>query len=292
MKITRRQLLGGVVGGAAAAPILGLSGPLAQIRSQGGDPRMEEGTVRYVRFEQAGRRSWGLVDGREIREIIGKPWEGDARSGAVFPLPAVRIVAPAEPTKVLALAGNYRSHLGGATPFANPEVFFKPPSSIADPDGTIVIPPGTTDVHYEGELVVVMGKRAKAVSREEAAAAVFGVTCGNDVSARDWQRDDKQWWRAKGCDTFGPVGPFLVRGLKYGDLKLTTRLNGEVKQEARTSELIFDIPAVVSFVSRHVTLLPGDLIFTGTPGTTTAMKPGDAVEVEIEGIGVLKNRVG
>jgi 2-keto-4-pentenoate hydratase/2-oxohepta-3-ene-1,7-dioic acid hydratase in catechol pathway len=253
---------------------------------------MEEGTVRYVRFEQGGRRSWGILDGREIRELVGRPWEGDARTGAVLPLPAVKLVAPAEPTKVLALAGNYKSHLAGTTPFANPEVFYKPPSSLLEPEGTIIIPPGTSDVHYEGELVVVLGKRAKAVSPEEARACVFGVTCGNDVSARDWQKNDKQWWRAKGCDTFGPLGPWLVRGLAHGDLKLTTRLNGETKQEARTSELIFDIPTVVSFVSRHVTLLPGDLIFTGTPGTTTAMKAGDVVEVEIEGIGVLKNRVG
>ena len=252
---------------------------------------MDDGVVRYVRFQQRGRASWGILDGRVIREIIGRPWESDAQSGFSVSRDDAKLLFPAEPTKILALAGNYKSHLAGTAPPGNPEVFYKPPTCLLAPEGTIVVPQGTSDVHYEGELVVVMGKTAKGVSAEEASGCVFGLTCGNDVSARDWQKNDKQWWRAKGCATFGPVGPWIVRGRDGGGLLLTTRLNGEVKQQARTSELIFDIPQVVSFVSRHLTLLPGDLIFTGTPGTTSAMKVGDVVEVEIEKIGILRNRV-
>jgi 2-keto-4-pentenoate hydratase/2-oxohepta-3-ene-1,7-dioic acid hydratase in catechol pathway len=139
--------------------------------------------------------------------------------------------------------------------------------------------------------VVVIGRRAKDVPKEKALDHVFGVTCGNDVSARDWQKGDRQWWRAKGCDTFAPCGPFIVKGLNGDNLALKLRLNGVEKQNSRTSELLFGVADCVSFISRHVTLEPGDLIYTGTPGETSAIKPGDTVEVEIEGIGVLKNGV-
>src|SRR6185312_8018944 len=148
--------------------------------------------------------------------------------------------------------------------------------------------------HYEGELVVVIGRTTRNASRQEAAASVFGVTCGNDVSDRNWQRGagkDVQYWRAKGCDTFGPLGPVIVTGLDYSDLLLTTRVNGTVAQQQRTSDLIFDVPTVIAFVSRYVTLGQGDVIYTGTPGNTRAMKAGDVVEVEIEGIGTLRNPV-
>jgi 2-keto-4-pentenoate hydratase/2-oxohepta-3-ene-1,7-dioic acid hydratase in catechol pathway len=140
-------------------------------------------------------------------------------------------------------------------------------------------------------MVVVIGKRASKISKEEASRYVFGVTAGNDVSERNWQKTDLQWFRAKASDTFGPLGPAIVRGLDYNDLLLQTRLNGEVVQSQRTRDLIFDVAAIVSYVSHYVTLLPGDVIYTGTPGTTRAMKPGDVVEVELEGVGVLRNRV-
>ena len=157
-----------------------------------------------------------------------------------------------------------------------------------------MIPPDATNVHFEGELVAVIGKRARNLSPAQAREAIFGVTCGNDVSERDWQngpRKDLQWWRAKGADTFAPAGPVIARGLDYGKLLLQTRLNGEVKQKQSTADLLFDPPAIVSFISRYVTLAPGDLIYTGTPGQTSPMKPGVVVEVEIEGIGVLRNPV-
>jgi len=154
-----------------------------------------------------------------------------------------------------------------------------------------VLPKDAGRVDHEGELVVVIGKRAKDVSLEEALDYVLGYTCGNDVSARDWQRNDRQYWRAKGSDTFAPMGPWIVTGLDPSDLKLDVRLNGEVVQSTSTALLIHDIPHIISFATRVMTLEPGDAIYTGTPGTTQALKAGDVVEVEIEGIGTLRNPV-
>ena len=154
-----------------------------------------------------------------------------------------------------------------------------------------MLPAGDDNVHAEGELVVVIKDRTKGATPEEAAANILGVTCGNDVSARTWQSNDMQWWRAKASDTFGPVGPAVVTGLNYNALQLETRINGEVVQSQTTGDLIFPVEAIVSFVSQAMTLEPGDIIFTGTPGTTSALKAGDVVEVELEGIGILKNSV-
>jgi 2-keto-4-pentenoate hydratase/2-oxohepta-3-ene-1,7-dioic acid hydratase in catechol pathway len=177
------------------------------------------------------------------------------------------------------------------TKFALPQLFFKSPSCLIANGERIVIPPGTNDVHYEAELVIVIGRTAKNVGEAEARQCILGVTCGNDVSARDWQKSDVQWWRAKGSDTFGPVGPVIVSGLDYDNLSMRLVLNGKEMQNERTSQLIHSVPKIVSFTSQHVTLHPGDLIFTGTPGRTSAIKPGDTVEVEIEGIGKLVNSV-
>jgi 2-keto-4-pentenoate hydratase/2-oxohepta-3-ene-1,7-dioic acid hydratase in catechol pathway len=137
----------------------------------------------------------------------------------------------------------------------------------------------------------VIGKKASRVSKEEAPKYIFGVTAGNDVSERDWQRDDLQWFRAKASDTFGPLGPAIVTGLNHNDLLLQTRVNGKVLQKQRTSDLLFDVEDIVSYISQFVTLMPGDVIYTGTPGATSAMKPGDVVEIEIEGIGILRNKI-
>jgi 2-keto-4-pentenoate hydratase/2-oxohepta-3-ene-1,7-dioic acid hydratase in catechol pathway len=198
------------------------------------------------------------------------------------------------------MAGNYKSHLADAEippKFRIPQPFFKSPSSLLRHEGRIVIPKDATDeVHYEAEMVIVIGRRAHDVSKENALDYVLGVTCGNDVSERYWQNDeenkDVQWWRAKGSDTFGPCGPFIASGLDYDDLLLTLRLGGEVKQKERTSQMIHDVATQVSFISQYVTLLPGDLIFTGTSGKTSALRPKDVVEVELEGVGILRNHVG
>ncbi len=253
--------------------------------------------VKYCRFQKGSLTAFGIIDGATIRQLNGNDLFANPReSGATHKLSEVKLLAPiGAPSKMLALAGNYKSHIGSAPPRSNPEPFYKPPSSLQDPEGPIVIPPGATDVHYEGELVIVIGKRTRRVSVAEAKDCIFGVTCGNDVSERIWQNDPKikdvQWWRAKGADTFSPLGPVIARGIDYGDLKIQTRLNGKLVQDDHTSHLIHDCPATVSFISQAVTLLPGDLIFTGTSGKTMPMKAGDSVEIEIEGIGILRNKV-
>jgi ribosomal protein L7/L12 len=252
----------------------------------------KEAPVKIARFEAGAAAAYGIVEGDRVRRIEGDlfgAWKATAETHA---LKDVKILAPvAAPSKILAVGLNYKSHLGDRPAPKVPEIFFKPPSALIPPGADIVIPPGTNDVHYEAELVVVIGKRAKDVPEAKALEHVLGVTCGNDVSARDWQKADLQWWRAKGCDTFAPCGPFIARGINYDDLLVVLRLNGEEKQRQRTSDLLHGVAAIVSWASRHVTLEPGDLIYTGTPGTTSAMKPGDVVEVEIEGVGVLRNGV-
>lgn len=248
----------------------------------------------YARFERNGSKCYGIVDHGAVDELEGGLFDPPELTGRRFAMDDVRLLAPCEPPKLFAVGQNYASHLGERKTPKNPEIFYKPISSLQDPAGPIEIPTDAEDVHFEGELVVVIGKRVRNASREEAAAAVFGVTCGNDVSDRNWQRGagkDVQYWRAKGCDTFAPLGPVIVTGLDYSDLLLTTRLNGEVVQQQRTSDLIFDVPTVITFISRYVTLTPGDVIYTGTPGSTRRMQPGDVLEVEIEGIGTLRNPV-
>jgi len=247
--------------------------------------------TKYVRFSQPGVVAYGILDGPTIRVLSGSPFSGGKPTGRTVPAARVRLLAPCEPSKVIAVGLNYKSHLGERPAAAYPGLFAKYPTTIVGPDADIVFPPGASNVHYEGEMVVVIGARAKNVTPADAPKYVFGVTAGNDVSERDWQKADLQWFRAKASDTFGPLGPTIVTGLNYNDLQVQTRLNGEVRQSARTSQLIFDVNAVVSYVSQFVTLLPGDVIYTGTPGTTQAMKPGDVVEVEVEGVGVLRNPV-
>jgi 2-keto-4-pentenoate hydratase/2-oxohepta-3-ene-1,7-dioic acid hydratase in catechol pathway len=302
--------------------LLAVSGPLAEAA--------ENGVTRYARFQVGTKVAYGIVEGDQVREIEGDlfgKWQPTQRR---YPISAVKLLSPsARPTQVLALAGNYKSHLGGGdhvttvttttkvttnvksgqttsdskttadvekpgevpAKFQSPQLFFKSPSCLIASGEPIVIPPGTNDVHFEAELVIVMGRTAKNVDEDGARRCILGVTCGNDVSARDWQKNDVQWWRAKGCDTFGPVGPVIVAGLDYDNLQMRLRVNGKELQNERTSQLIHSVPKIVSFTSQHVTLHPGDLIFTGTPGRTSAIKPGDTVEVEIEGIGKLVNSV-
>jgi len=245
----------------------------------------------YVRYMHEGRTVYGVLEGETVRELDGDLFASPRATGRTVRLAAVRLLAPVAPGKVIAVGLNYRSHLGTRTVAAYPGLFSKYPTSIVGPGADIVMPPDATDLHYEGELVVVIGRIAKGVSPEEAPAHIFGVTAGNDVSERTWQRDDLQWFRAKSSDTFGPIGPVIATGLNYNDLLLQTRVNGEVRQSERTKDLIFNIATIVSYVSRYVTLMPGDVIFTGTPQTTRAMKPGDVVEVEVEGVGTLRNTI-
>ncbi len=232
--------------------------------------------------------------GAGLRSCRTGLFDAPTTTGRELSLEEVRLLAPCVPPKILAVGLNYRSHLGTRPAPKNPGIFYKPISSIQNPGDPIRLPPDSTDVHYEGELVIVIGRTVSKASRDQAKAAVFGVTCGNDVSERNWQHGesrDLQWWRAKGSDTFSPFGPYIVAGLNFGDLGLETRLNGEVVQSQRTSDLIFDVPEVVRYISQWVTLVPGDIIYSGTPGETRRMKAGDVVEVAIEGIGTLRNPV-
>lgn len=269
MGITRRQ--------AITLPLA------AAAQGQPGGSRM------FVRFEKGGRRSYGLLEGERITEVAGlfRP----IRRGAVHELKTVKLLYPCEPRKVFAVGLNYKSHIGDRPAPKQPEIFYKPVTCLQNPGDPIVIPLDAKNCHYEGELAVVIGNRARNASRAEAQAAIFGYTCGIDVSERDWQRGDLQWWRAKGADTFGPLGPVIAQGFEPERASITLRLNGEVRQQQKLSDLLFDCAACVEFISRYVTLEPGDVIYTGTPGATSAMKPGDVVEVEIPGIGVLRNGV-
>lgn len=247
--------------------------------------------TKYVRYAHRGETAYGLLEGERIRELDGAPFAGGKPTDETVALSDVALLAPVEPSKVIAVGFNYASHLGDREPPLEPPIFLKLPTTIIGPEEEIVFPPGAENVHFEGELVVVIGETARRVSAEQAGNHVFGVTAGNDVSERNWQAEDLQWFRAKASDTFGPLGPVLARGLNYDDLLLQTRLNGEVMQKQRTSDLIHGVHAIVSFVSQFVTLHPGDVIYTGTPGETSPMKPGDVVEIELEGVGLLRNRI-
>jgi len=202
--------------------------------------------------------------------------------------------APPPPSKIVAVGRNYREHareLGNVAPEQEPLLFLKAPSALVFGGGDIVLPPESSRVDYEGELALVIGRTAKRWPQERWLEALAGVCCANDVTARDLQKTDGQWARAKSFDTFCPVGPEIVAGLDPSDLAIETRVNGAVKQSSRTSEMVFSPAFLVAYVSRMMTLLPGDLILTGTPAGIGPLAPGDTVEVEIERIGVLKNRV-
>lgn len=246
----------------------------------------------YVRIaDAAGAAAWGHIEGDEIVVLHAAPWAGGAPTGDRVARAGARLLAPADPGKVIAIGLNYASHLGGREPAAYPGVFAKLPTSIVGPGDAIEKREDAGNLHYEGELVLVIAREARDVPVEQAQDYIFGVTAGNDVSERDWQGADLQWFRAKASDTYGPIGPVISRGVNYDDLELTTRLNGDIVQQQRTSDLIFDTSYIVSYVSRYVTLMPGDVIFTGTPGTTQAMNEGDLVSVEVETVGVLENTI-
>jgi 2-keto-4-pentenoate hydratase/2-oxohepta-3-ene-1,7-dioic acid hydratase in catechol pathway len=202
--------------------------------------------------------------------------------------------APPLPSKIVAVGRNYKEHaaeLGNVAPDEEPILFLKAPSTLVLDGGDIVLPPESSRVDYEGELALIIGRKIKGWSAERFMDALAGVCCANDVTARDLQKKDGQWARAKSFDTFCPVGPGIIAGLDPTDLAIATRVNGAVKQSSRTSQMTFPPAFLVAYISRMMTLFPGDLILTGTPAGIGPLAPGDVVEVDIEGIGVLKNRV-
>jgi len=257
-------------------------------------------STKWCRFQRGDKVSYGRIDGDSVVEIEGAPWGAHKAGAGRYALSSVKLLIPTVPSTFYCVGINYREHIiasakrRGVEPVFpdRPDVGYRANNALCAHEDPIVKPKDSGEAfQYEGELVAVIGKQGKKIPQEKALDHVFGSTIGNDVSERDWQKSDLQWFRAKAADTFGPLGPELVTGLAYDDLLLQTRLNGEVVQSQRTRDLIFDVATIVSYVSRYVTLEPGDVIYTGTPGTTRQMKPGDVVEVELEGVGVLRNPV-
>jgi len=242
----------------------------------------------YVRFEQAGNIHWGELINGTIHQLSDAPYLGGTATGQTYAEGSVKLKAPVDPELVVMTALNFRSHISGE-PASYPGLFIVPASSIIGPEEAMVIPKETNNYHYEAEAVIVIGKRADNVPVENAREYIFGVTAGNDGSARDWQAADLQWTRAKGSKTFNSVGPKLVTGLDPNNLQITGRLNGEVRQGENTSDMLFNFDYMVSYISRYFTLEPGDIIWSGTMGTTRRMVPGDVYEVEVEGVGILRN---
>jgi 2-keto-4-pentenoate hydratase/2-oxohepta-3-ene-1,7-dioic acid hydratase in catechol pathway len=247
--------------------------------------------MRIARVRYEGKTSTAVVKGRSVHLVRGGPFGGLEPTGERAPLSRVRLLAPVRPTKVVAIGINYRSHAGERPPPGQPEPFLKSPSSVIGPGATILLPRDAGRVDEEAEVVAVIGRRARNLSEHEVDDHVLGYTCGNDVSAREWQRGDLQWWRAKSSDTFTAVGPWIETDLSPERIGLVGRVNGKRVQRSHTGQLVHSIRKCIAYISSAMTLERGDLIFTGTPGTTVEIHPGDVVEVEVEGVGILSNPV-
>jgi 2-keto-4-pentenoate hydratase/2-oxohepta-3-ene-1,7-dioic acid hydratase in catechol pathway len=269
----------------------------------GGGRRVTCSAVRIARFASpSGGIAFGVVEGEPeapydaltVAAIAEHPFGPIAFTGERWALPDVQLLAPVFPTKIIGIGRNYAEHaaeFGNEVPEA-PLLFLKPPTAVIGPRDTVRLPPDSQRVEFEGELALVVGGLgARNVPREKALDMLLGYTCGNDVTARDQQLADGQWTRAKGYDSFCPLGPWIETVLDPGDVRLTTELDGEVKQDARTSMMIHDVPTLISYVSHVMTLLPGDVILSGTPAGVGPMRDGQTVSVTIEGIGTLANPV-
>jgi 2-keto-4-pentenoate hydratase/2-oxohepta-3-ene-1,7-dioic acid hydratase in catechol pathway len=253
------------------------------------------GIMRIVRYQtQDGKKpKYGWLLGDKVGEISGNVFGRYRRNEAETPLADVKLFAPSEPSKIICVGRNYVEHakeLGNEVPKV-PLIFLKPPSSIINPNDAVLLPPQSIQVEHEGELVVVIGKRGRHVTAANAKRHILGYTIGNDVTARDLQRTDDQWTRAKGFDTFCPFGPWIDTDFDPADSVVTCRVNGQMRQMASTRDMVFNVGTLIAYISSVMTLEPGDLIFTGTPAGVGELKNGDEVVVEIEGLGVLRNPV-
>jgi 2-keto-4-pentenoate hydratase/2-oxohepta-3-ene-1,7-dioic acid hydratase in catechol pathway len=249
--------------------------------------------MRIVRYSRQGDVGFGILEGDTVAAISPHPFGDFQYSGERYPTEELRLLAPVLPSKVVAVGRNYAEHareLGNEVPPA-PVLFLKPSTSVVGPGDPIVRPEGVGRVDHEGELAVVVGKLVRRLDPGDAIQAVLGFTCANDVTARDLQQADGQWTRAKGFDTFCPLGPWIETDLDSSDLAIDALVNGQVRQQARTSQLEHPVAELLAFVSRVMTLLPGDVLLTGTPAGVGPLEVGDRVEVEVEGIGVLANEV-
>jgi len=247
----------------------------------------------YIRFEAEGHHKYGILEGKTVCEISSNYFGKFVKTGKKFKLSRVKLIVPCHPSKIVAMGLNYCDHareLRMPLPL-KPLFFLKAPSALIGPNETIVYPRVSKRVDYEAELAVVIKKKAKDVPPSKAKDYILGYTCFNDVTARDLQDEDGQWARSKSFDTFAPIGPWIVDGIDAGNLKIQSFVNGKLKQNSNTSELIFKVDEIVSYVSRMMTLMPGDVIATGTPHGVGAVKSGDKVEIRISKIGSLLNKV-
>jgi 2-keto-4-pentenoate hydratase/2-oxohepta-3-ene-1,7-dioic acid hydratase in catechol pathway len=249
--------------------------------------------MKIVRFFAGGLPKYGILDNQVIHLFQGNPFGSIKTLDKHYELSDVRLLAPCRPSKIVALGINYRSH---AVEFKHdlpkdPLIFLKPATTVIGPEEAIVYPAMSHQVDYECELGIVIKQKARLISQDKVADFILGYTCFNDVTARDLQKIDGQWTRAKGFDTFAAIGPWIETELDPSCLTVETYLNGELKQQGTTADLIFSVPRVVSFVSQVMTLLPGDVIATGTPSGVGPMQPGDTVEIRIQSIGTLRNYV-
>ena len=250
--------------------------------------------MQIVRFAHKDRVIYGALQSDMVRPLRSDPFADNTEPGQeTIPLKAVKLLAPVLPSKVICVGLNYKDHareLGMPIP-REPIIFLKPPTAVIGPDDHIIYPQQVTRLDYEAELAVVIRKKAKDISAGQAGEYILGYTCLNDITARDIQKRDRQWTRAKSFDTFCPIGPSIATGIDTKDIKIKLFVNGLEKQSSSTSDLIFGIDTLVSFISKVMTLLPGDIIATGTPPDVGPLSRGDVVEVDIEDIGRLRNTV-
>jgi 2-keto-4-pentenoate hydratase/2-oxohepta-3-ene-1,7-dioic acid hydratase in catechol pathway len=249
--------------------------------------------MRIARFSHEGDVAFGVVEGDDVAEMASHPFGPVSFTGNRWPLSEVRLLAPVLPSKVVAIGKNYADHateMGGDVPPA-PLIFLKPSTAVTASGEKIAYPSSSERVDYEGELAVVISRLCRDVPESRAMDVILGYTCANDVTARDQQKADGQWSRAKGYDTFCPLGPWIETDLDIDDVRVTTKLNGEVKQDASTKLLVHKVPSLIAYITACMTLLPGDVILTGTPAGVGPMAIGDTVTVEIDGIGALSNEV-
>ncbi len=250
--------------------------------------------ARIVRFAREHGPAYGVIDGTDIAVLTPHPFAPHELTGERVPIEGARLLAPVVPTKIVCVGKNYRDHaaeMDSEVP-EEPLLFLKPSSTVIGPGDPIRYPVGQSEeVHHEAELAVVIGGLLKDVSPEQAIGGIYGFTAANDVTARDLQRKDRLWTRAKGFDSFCPLGPAISTDIDPSDVAVRCWVDGELRQDGHTGDLVFDVPTVVSYVSRIMSLLPGDVILTGTPAGVGPVLPGQTVRVEVEGIGILENPV-
>ncbi len=252
---------------------------------------------KYIRFQTDTNEStqYGVIDNDSITALTSAPWNGGSETEEKHVADSVKILAPVAPSKIICIGLNYHAHVKASYSAdeapENPLLFLKPSSSLIGDGDEIIHPKQSERVDYEAELGVVIGKTAKNISEKDANDYIFGFTCVNDVTARDLQKKDGQWSRAKGFDTFCPTGPYIVKDVDYSDILIEGIVNGEVIQSGSTAQMIFKIPFLIEYISSVMTLYPGDLISTGTPAKIAPMKSGDEIEVRIQNVGTLKNRM-